>query len=73
MNIDRFSEIIDKLRIAPRVIVVMYGILFYQASSWFMGLADPTGTQATFVSVLVGAAGAIFGFYVNTGGKKDDK
>jgi len=71
MMIQKISKALDDLRIVPRLIVLMYGLLFYQASMWFMGLTTPTGTQATFISVIVGAAGAMFGFYVNSGKRND--
>ena len=64
-------KVVDKWRIVPRIMVLMYGYIFYEVSQWFMGLVAPTMPQATFVSVIVGAAAAFFGLYVNSGGKND--
>lgn len=60
-------ETLNKYRIVPRVIVVLYGYVFWHVSTWFMGLPDPTAPQAAFVSTIVGAAAAFFGLYVNSG------
>lgn len=60
-------ETINKYRIVPRVMVLLYGILFYRVTEWFMSLPDPSNAQSAFVSVIVGAAAAFFGLYVNSG------
>ena len=57
----------DKWRIFPRLLISLYGLMFYKTSMWFMTLPDPTNSQSAFVSVLVGAGAAWFGLYV---GKK---
>ena len=64
---------VDKWRIVPRLLMLMYGIAFYQCMTWFMALDDPTLAQAGFVSTLVGAGAAWFGLYVGSGSrnKKD--
>ena len=58
-------EWLDKWRIWPRMIITLYGIAFYETTTWFMSLPDPTNTQAGFVSVVVGAGAGFFGIYVN--------
>ena len=57
----------DKWRIFPRLLISLYGVMFYKTSMWFMTLPDPTSAQSAFVSVIVGAGAAWFGLYV---GKK---
>ena len=57
----------DKWRIFPRLLISLYGLMFYKTSMWFMTLPDPTNAQSAFVSVIVGAGAAGFGLYV---GKK---
>ena len=57
----------DKWRIFPRLLISLYGVMFYKPSMWFMTLPDPTNSQSAFVSVIVGAGAAWFGLYV---GKK---
>jgi len=58
---------VNQWRIIPRLMVTMYGVLFYQVAVWFMALQDPNGAQAAFVSTVVGAAAGFFGFYVKSG------
>lgn len=66
---DKFAESLDKLRIVPRLLIGIYGFMFYEVGEWFMALQDPTGAQAAFVSTMVGAGAAWFGLYVNSGKK----
>jgi len=56
-------------RLAPRLLVIMYGIVCWQTFTWFTGLPAPTTQQVTFASTIWGAAGVWFGFYVNSGGR----
>jgi hypothetical protein len=63
------ASAVDKWRIVPRLLMIMYGIAFYQCMTWFMGLEDPTLAQAGFVSTIVGAGAAWFGLYVGSGKK----
>ena len=64
---------IDKWRIIPRILMLLYGIAFYKCMEWFMNLPDPSMAQAGFVSTVVGAGAAWFGLYVGSGNrnKKD--
>lgn len=63
-------KLINELRVIPRIMVLLYGYLFFSVAQWFMALPDPSGAQAAFVSTFVGAAAAFFGLYVNSGDKK---
>jgi hypothetical protein len=63
MNIT--PEWLDKWRIWPRMILTLYGIAFYNTTTWFMALPDPSNAQAGFVSVIVGAGAGFYGIYVN--------
>jgi hypothetical protein len=67
------AEAIDKWRIWPRLLISLYGIMFYKVCTWFMVLSDPTNAQSAFVSVIVGAGAAWFGLYCGSGGSKKDK
>lgn len=67
MALNITSDSVNRWRVVPRIIVMMYAINFYQVVHWFMGLKDPTNSQAMFVSTIVGAAAVFFGFYVNSG------
>lgn len=57
---------LDSWRIVPRALILVYMIVFYQTTQWFMGLEDPNNAQAGFVSVIIGAGAAWFGLYVNS-------
>ena len=59
---------IDRWRIWPRMLITLYGLMFYRATEWFMALPEPTNAQSAFISVIVGAGAAWFGLYCNSGG-----
>ena len=65
---DELPQFLSNWRTVPRLMMVLYGIAFYQTMQWFMALPEPNNAQAGFVSVVVGAGAAWFGLYVN--GKK---
>jgi len=67
------SSVIDKWRLWPRMLITLYGVMFYKVTDWFMTLPDPTNAQSAFVSVVVGAGAAWFGLYCGSGGSKDKK
>lgn len=58
-------EWLDKWRIWPRMIITLYGVAFYETTTWFMQLSAPTNAQSAFVSVIVGAGAGFFGIYTN--------
>jgi len=60
-------ESVNRWRIVPRIMILLYGYMFYHVSMWFMALPDPNAAQSAFVSVMVGAAATFFGLYVNSG------
>lgn len=62
-------EFVNEWRIIPRLILALYGYVFWDVINWFMTLPEPGNAQAMFVSTVVGAAPAFFGLYVNSGGK----
>ena len=66
------SERIDRWRVVPRVLMLLYGLAFYRGMNWFMELENPTLEQSGFVSTLVGAGAAWFGLYVGSGHRKKD-
>ena len=70
------ADAIDKWRIWPRMLITLYGVMFYKVTDWFMTLPDPTNAQSAFVSVVVGAGAAWFGLYCGSGSsskKAEDK
>ena len=66
------SSVIDKWRIWPRMLITLYGIMFYRVTEWFMTLPEPTNSQSAFVSVVVGAGAAWFGLYVGGTNKNQE-
>lgn len=66
----QIADLLNKLRIFPRAFIGAYIYLLIEVVMWFMGLETPTATQASLVSVLVGAGAAWFGLYVNSGNEK---
>lgn len=60
-------EDLNNWRIVPRLMLILYGYVFWIVVNWFMGLESPTNAQAMFVSTIVGVASAFFGLYVNSG------
>ena len=70
------AQAIDKWRVWPRLLITLYGVMFYRVTDWFMTLPDPTNAQSAFVSVVVGAGAAWFGLYCGSGSsskKAEDK
>ena len=61
------AQAIDKWRIWPRLLITLYGVMFYRTTEWFMSLPDPTNAQSAFISVIVGAGAAWFGLYCGSG------
>ena len=65
---NQMAGLLDKFRVIPRLIMLAYIYSFYQSTTWFMALTDPTNAQAAFISTIVGAGAAFFGLYVGKGG-----
>lgn len=63
----QWAERLDAMRFVPRAVVVFYCYVLLVSTIWYMDLDSPSGSQATFVSVLWGAAAGFFGLYMNTG------
>ena len=62
------SSKIDKWRIWPRLLITLYGVMFFRTTEWFMSLPEPSNAQSAFISVIVGAGAAWFGLYCGSGG-----
>jgi len=61
---------VNEWRIFPRIFIVAYIILLFNATDWFMALENPNTQQAGFVSTVIGTGAAWFGLYVNGGPKR---
>lgn len=66
-NVLNFAEGIDALRLIPRLLVVLYAVMTYNVTMWFMGIPDPNAAQSAFISIVWGASAGWFGLYVNSG------
>lgn len=58
---------LDRWRVVPRLLILLYSVFLGFVSMWFMGLDNPLPSQSAFVSVIAGVAPAFFGLYVNSG------
>ena len=67
---EELPQFLSNWRTVPRIMMILYGLVFYNTMQWFMALDAPNNAQAGFVSVVVGAGAAWFGLYVN--GKKTE-
>ena len=67
-RLNQMAGLLDKFRVIPRLIMLAYIYAFYQSTTWFMALTDPTNAQAAFISTIVGAGAAFFGLYVGKPG-----
>ena len=65
---NKLAGLIDKFRFIPRLVMLAYIYAFYKSVTWFMGLVDPTNSQAMYISTIVGAGAAFFGLYVGKPG-----
>jgi len=48
-------------------LMALYTYAFYQVTTWFMAMPEPTTAQAGFVATIVGAGAGFFGLYVGSG------
>ena len=62
---EELPQFLSNWRTVPRLMMVLYGLVFYETMTRFMALEAPNNAQAGFVSVVVGAGAAWFGLYVN--------
>jgi hypothetical protein len=61
------AETNDAWRVFPRLILCGYAWLCYDLSRWFMALKAPASEQMAFVTVIIGLAVPLCGFYLNSG------
>lgn len=71
-KLDR-AEVIDALRIFPRIFFGAYIVLFLCAGFWAMSLPVLSATQAALVGTIITAGAAWSKFYNDTGREYGDK
>lgn len=64
-----WGEIFDALRFVPRIILILYGFLIWDAYTWIKSLEVITTQAAGVFSALVGSASVVVGLYNGTGRK----
>lgn len=64
------ADVLNALRVIPRIMFTVAIYVWYQTIMWFMELPDPTMTQAGLLSIVTGAVTAWAGLYMNGGPKK---
>ena len=62
---EELPQFLSNWRTVPRIMMVLYGLVFYNTMQWFMALENPNNAQAGLVSVVVGAGAGWFAIYVN--------
>ena len=50
---EELPQFLSNWRTVPRLMMVLYGLVFYETMTWFMALPEPNNAQAGFVSVVV--------------------
>ena len=66
------AETIIKLKILPRLMMLVSTLMSWRCAEWFMQLEYPTASQSAFVSVVMGVMTGVFGIWMgheNKGGK----
>ena len=66
------AETIIKLKILPRLMMLVSTLMSWRCAEWFMQLESPTASQSAFVSVVMGVMTGVFGIWMgheNKGGK----
>lgn len=64
------SEMFDRWRIIPRLLILMMMAMTWNTLEWFMALPDPDTQQASLVSVMTGALTGAFGLFLGSGKKE---
>ena len=63
-------ENLNRWRIIPRGLMVLYGWMCVETFQWFTAIQEPNNAQSIFSSAVIGAGAAWFSIYVN--GEKHD-
>lgn len=69
---DDFADVLNRLRLFPRIFVLGYGYILFDLTIWFYSVPEPTTQQTTFVTIITGLLPAVFALYTNSGYRKND-
>lgn len=64
------AQMIDDLRVVPRLLMIGMLFMTYRVVEWFMTLPEPSLEQAGLVSVMTGALTGSFGLFLGSGKKE---
>ena len=59
-------EYVDRWRVIPRLLMGGYVYFLYTVIMWFIGLPDPSATQAAFASAIVTIGAGWFQIYIGS-------
>lgn len=62
---EHIADRLIKLKLIPRIMMLMFSVSAWRVVEWFMTLPDPSPAQAGLVSVVTGAATGCFAVWVN--------
>ncbi len=67
-----FSEVLNKLRVMPRLLTLVYGAYSLKLAEWYIHLpsAARTAESSAFVAVVLAAFAKLCDWYMVSGGKE---
>ena len=66
------AETLIKLKILPRLMMLVSTLMSWRCAEWFMQLESPTASQSAFVSVVMGVMTGVFGIWMGHEHKGDN-
>lgn len=63
---DKIAQKLHDYRAFPRLTLCFYFYLLWDFQKWFQGTGNPTPEHVAALTVMVGLAATIFGFYTKT-------
>jgi len=76
LKILTIAELVDALRVVPRIMLMGYSVLVWSVVDWFMGIPAPTSQHTALVVAVVGIIAPVAAFYQSSGrnwGNKDNR
>lgn len=62
-----YAEIIDALRLVPRIILFFYGYLVWYVINWFIIIPNPVTGQTALMVSIAGSIPVVIGLYQSSG------
>ena len=70
---EELPQFLSNWRTVTRLMMVLYGLVFYETMTWFMALEAPNNAQAVLYQLSLGQVLHWFGLYVNGKSSKIQK